>query len=35
MSPGDAEPFIIIIGNSVPPPSRRWRFVICGYAYGP
>src|SRR5436190_171718 len=26
---------MIIMGNSVPPPSRRWTLVTCGYAYGP
>jgi len=23
---------MIIMGNSVPPPSMRWTFVICGQA---
>ena len=32
MRPRPALPSMIIIGNSVPPPSMRWTFVICGHA---
>ena len=30
-----APPFMITMGNSVPPPSIRWRFVSWGHGYGP
>src|SRR2546421_737459 len=32
MSPRPGPPSMIIMGNSVPPPSIRWTLVICGQA---